>query len=113
MTWRRAAAICLLVFCLSVSAILHSASQAYPDVSSPQLPQPGISAPSAEFALVLANKIENPSAPELTPAVFGHLNFLRLFGGNGSLRHLPDDHFRPSSVESAIEIRGPPHSVSG
>jgi hypothetical protein len=109
MTWRRAAAICLLVFCLSVSAVLHFASHIFPDVAGGQVPQPGISAPDSELALVLANKIENPSISELTPAVFGRLNFLRLFGENGGPLGLASDCRLPNSVESAIEIRGPPH----
>ena len=111
MTWRRAAAICLLVFCLSVSAILHFSSLTYPDVVRDHAPQPKVSAPDSELALVLANKIENPSGPELTPAVFSRLVFLRVFGVNGGLLRLANDRLSPASVESAIEIRGPPHSV--
>jgi hypothetical protein len=110
---RRAAATCLLVFCLAVSAILHFASQTYPDIGRGEVSeQPGISAQATEPALVVGNKIENPFSPDLTPAVFGRLNFLRFLGGNGGLRRFANDLLLRSSVESASEIRGPPHSNS-
>lgn len=113
MTWRRSATICLLVFCLPVGAILHFASQVYPDAADGQVSQPEISAPEAGPALALGNKIETPSGPELTPAVLSRLNFLLLLSENGELCRLTDDRFRSGPVASAIEIRGPPGPVAG
>ena len=111
MNGRRTAAACLLVLCLAVSAILHFATQTYRrDFGGQGIPV-GISAPDAALALVLANKIENPSSPELQPAVFVHLGFLRLFNGACARCRAANELVVPYTVAFAIEIRGPPQAT--
>jgi hypothetical protein len=100
----------LLAFCLAVSAILHFASQSYPRHSEAPGQLPGISAPDAAAALVVGNKIENPFSAELQTAAFSRVDCLRIFGGDCGLLPSTNGKTLPSSVASAIEIRGPPQS---
>ena len=108
MDWRPAA-VYLLVACLGCSASLHFASRLFPDTGDAQERQPGVSAPAAEQALALGNKIESPCNPDLAPAVFPRPNSLQVFGRSGERRPLADDRPPSRSLEWATGIRGPPN----
>lgn len=108
MNRRRAAATCLLVFCLAVSAISPLSSQSLSADSTVPQPRLGLAEPDAALACILGSKTENSSSPELQPAMAGLPNRLLLFVADGGLVRGSNDGSLPTLVSFAEAIRGPP-----
>ena len=108
MNRRRAAATCLLVFCLAVSAIASLASPSFSVDDTATQPPLGLSAPDAALACILGAARDSTSSPELQPAITGLRKSLRVFVGYGGLVCGSHDRALPTLVASAEAIRGPP-----
>ena len=109
MNWRRAAAICLLVFCIAVSAFSPTASPFLSAKSDAPQPPLGVTAVEAALVCVFGNKSENLPSSESQPAIASVANGLLLHGEDGGLLRGSLDGAPPNQTAAAADIRGPPH----
>ena len=107
---RRAVTAYVLIFCLSLTAVVHLACQTWPEAGAGLEKTLSIAASESELTPMIGDKTKKSSSgtTSLRAAVLARLNFLRFSEESSRLIHGFDNRVPETSVSPAIPIRAPP-----
>jgi hypothetical protein len=109
---RRAVIAYALVFCLTLTSVVHLACETWPEAGAGLEKTLSIAASESELTPMIGDKTKKSSSvtTSLRAAVLARLSFLRFSEESSRLIHGFDNGVPETSVSPAIPIRAPPQT---